>query len=365
MTKRYWMISVLTLVLLAALLLPACAEPAPAPTPAPAPAPPPAPAPKTIKISYTCPPGKSYSAGLEYLAEEFPKRTNGRYDCETYPANTLVTLPAALDATKGRLAEIVVFSTTIFSKDFPLLIATSLPVGVDLTTKEEWIAAHDMSWEFYNTFPEVQAECKDFKLLWPNMLHPIYLVTMDKEVHFPEDFKGMKIGAGGPTADIVKAYGGASVHQVPPQAYMNMDKGVVEAGFFSWAMASDWKIHELANYYYTMNFGNGTLLIAMNLEAWNELSAEDQKILEETMADAARGPMVEGMLKEEAYGRQIATENAKVYAPTPEEAAAWQKACAPAIEEWANIAQSMGIEYPEPFYEAFKKMQKKYFPEQK
>ncbi len=251
----------------------------------------------------------------------------------------------------------------MFSNDFPRYSASSLPPGLDLSTKERWIAAHEMVWEYYNMFPEVQAECSDFKLLWPDMLQTVILVSKDKEVHLPEDFNGMKIGAGGSSADVVKANGGAAVHQVPPECYMNMDKGVVEAAFLSWAMASDWKIQELAKYYYTQGFGNGTLFIGMNLEAWNEMSAEDQKILEEIMLEAAKGPLVDGMLKEEGIGRQIAEENATVYAPTPEEAAAWEEACKPAIEEWAKTAESLGVENPMRFYEAYMEIQDKYFPE--
>jgi TRAP-type C4-dicarboxylate transport system substrate-binding protein len=251
----------------------------------------------------------------------------------------------------------------MFSNDFPRYNATSLPPGVELPTTKDWIAAHEMTWEYYNMFPEVQAECKDFKLLWPDMLAPVYLMCRDKEVHYPTDFKGMKIGAGGPSADMVSAYGGAPVHQVPPECYMNMDKGVVEAAFLSWAMASDWKIEELAKYYYTQGFGNGTLFIGMNLEAWNEMTAEDQKIMEATMLEAAHGPLVEGMLAEEEHGRQIAEANAKVYAPTPEERAAWEEACKPAIDEWAKTAESLGVQNPMRFYNAFKELQKKYFPE--
>ena len=52
MRKRYLLISMLTLVLLAAFLLPACAEPEPTPVPAPTPKPTPAPTPAPVKLIF-------------------------------------------------------------------------------------------------------------------------------------------------------------------------------------------------------------------------------------------------------------------------------------------------------------------------
>ena len=195
MKKKYWVILAVTVVVLAALLLPACAKPAPTPTPTPstrptpAPAPTPAPtpkptpaptptptpaptlappaAPKTIKLSYTTPKGKGYSGGLEWFGPEFEKRTNGRYKVEIYPTSVLFSQRVGMDAVKSRIAEIGVFSASMFSTAFPLFIGMALPTGVEISTEKDWYAAWDMSWEYYNMFPEVQAECKDFKLLIP------------------------------------------------------------------------------------------------------------------------------------------------------------------------------------------------------
>ena len=196
------------------------------------------------------------------------------------------------------------------------------------------------------------------------MTAPVYLVLRNKEVHYPTDFKGMKIGASGPSGEIVKAMGGASVQLVPAETYTAMEKGVIEASFLSWAMASDWKIEELAKYYYTMNFGHGHMLVAANLQFWNELSAEDQKILEQTMQDA-REAFAEGMIAQEDYGKQAATQHAKIYAPTTEERRLWEDACEPAIRKWRDDAILFGVKDPIRFEEAFRQLQHKYFPEQK
>ena len=55
MKKRHWVISVVTLILLTALLLPACTEQEPTPTTAPVPAPTSAPAPTPVAASWEWP----------------------------------------------------------------------------------------------------------------------------------------------------------------------------------------------------------------------------------------------------------------------------------------------------------------------
>jgi TRAP-type C4-dicarboxylate transport system substrate-binding protein len=359
MEKKYWIVLAVIVVVLSVLLLPACATTAPSTSTSTPPI-----AAKTIKLSYTTPKGKGYSGGLEWFGPEFGKRTNGRYKVEIYPASVLYTQRAGMDSLKSRIAEIGVFSTSMFATAFPRFMAMTLPTGVEISTAKDWYSAWDMTWEYYNKQPEVQAECKDFKLLFPIMTAPTYLVLKNKEIHNPTDLKGMKIGASGTAGAIVKGVGGASVQLVPAETYASMEKGVIEGSFLSWAMASDWKIEELAKYYYTMNFGHGFMLVAANLQFWNELTAGDQKILEQTMT-AAREAFAKGMIEQEEYGKQAAAKHAKIYAPTKEERQLWEDACKPATQMWIDDATKAGVNDPIRFEKAFRELQHKYFPKQK
>jgi TRAP-type C4-dicarboxylate transport system substrate-binding protein len=277
----------------------------------------------------------------------------------------LVSFGSALDAIKGRVAEIVVFPATMFVNDFPVFQCTALPIGVDLTTEKDYNAVFDMMWAFINKYPEAQAEFKNFKLLWPITTPSSYWAMKNKEIHLPTDLKGMKIGAGGPPVDIVEAYGGANVNEIPPEAYMNMDKGVIDGTILSWGMSNDYKMHELVKYYFTVNLGNGTLVLAMNQAAWNEMSAADQKILTQTVDEAIRGGSVQGQLESEKAGKDAAEKSSKIYAPTAAELIAWNEAAMVAANKWVKNAESAGVVNPMNFYNGFQALQKQYFPDQK
>jgi TRAP-type C4-dicarboxylate transport system substrate-binding protein len=351
MKKRHWMITVLAFVLILALLLPACAEKAeePASTSEPAPTSEAAPTEvKTIKIHYSCPPNKGYSPGMEWFAEEFPKRTNGRYKVETYGASTLVPIDAVLDSTKKGVCQIGTTSLAQFSKDFPLGIVQQMP-GLGWPwpgrTPESLDAQAAAQWEFLSTVPEVADEFKDFVHLGPPFaLETSYLIMIDKEVRKPEDFRGTKMAATGPSAELVEANGGATVAIVVPQIFMNLEKKVVEGAMANFTMATDWKYETLCDFFYMQDFGAGLICSLMNKEFYDSMSPEDQKILVDTWNECTqvtrefqKNSTVESKGILEAAGIELKE-------PTAEEAAAWQKAFEEVcVRGWKEDAASVGI----------------------
>ncbi len=366
MKKKYWLVAVVTSVLVLALLLSACAEPEPEPTPqptpqpTPSPSPSPAPAAKTIKFSYTMPKGKAYGVGFEWWGPEFEKLTEGRYTVEMYPANTLLSLGGAVDGLKGGMAEIGLMSTGMFATHFPLSQATTLPiVGMPYKTYEQWMALWDCWWEFYN-LPEIKAEYEDFEMLWPYATGGTGIITKGKAVRCAADFDGMSIGAGGVSAEIVTAFGGAAVHIVAPETYMNLDKGVVEGAFLSEVMVTDWGITEVIDYYTAYNFGNGTLVLMANKEFWNSLPAEDQKLIQDTMRQCAEMNAESQVTQTEAAIQMIKDSGVEYIVPTAEEEAAWDRDSYPATDKFIADCEAAGLTNAEDILEKYKAMVAKY-----
>lgn len=346
MKIKHGFILVVALVLMAALILPACA-PAPAPAPKPAPAPAPAPvAPKTLKFSYTMPKGASVGAAYEFFGPEFEKRTQGRYKVEVYPGSTLISVPAALDSARKGVAEIVMTSVGTFPKDFPLsLVATSPTLALPSRNADDLVTASKAFWEFYDTTPEIKAEYKDVALVWTQFLDPYNLVSKKKEIRSPSDFQGMKVG--GPSAggrEIVQANGGAGVAFAPPESYQNLDKGVVEAAFLTFAQVQDYKLFEICDYYYTMDFGAGVHIIIMNKDAYNAISPADQKIMAEVWPLASKVGAENSLKQINAGIASVKAAGKKIVDPTPAERAGWEKAAEVAINKWATDAQAMKID---------------------
>jgi len=349
------------LILVMALVLPAFAKSEPAPAPTPAPAPKPA-EPTTLKFAYMMPKGMSLAAGFDWFGPEFEKRTDGRYKVEMYPGGVLFQTDASLDSVKKGVAEITMSSIGNFEKAFPLSSATLNPTVGFPGSEKGLKAAWQAFWEMYNKFPEIQNEYKDYKLLWYYQLQPYNLVSLKKEIHMPTDFKGLKVGGSGTRMEIVKAGGGAEVKQVPPDAYMNMDKKLVDASFITFSQTGIYKVYEIANYFYDLNFGSGAIPVLMNMDAWNAMSEEDQKIMDGIWPDAADVSAKAMEASSDKGVKGILAEGKKITVPTLEETLAWQKSAAPVFESWAATSKSLGAKNPEAILAEWIKLSNAYKP---
>jgi TRAP-type transport system periplasmic protein len=349
MNRKLWVILVVSLILVIALILPACSQPAPAAKPATPPptTPPPAPvAAKTFKFSYTMPKAASVGRGYDWFGPEFQKRTEGRYKIETYPGATLIPIPAAVDSVKKGVAEIVMTSHGSFPKDFALSLVTGIPalgfpLGENVKGYQDATAAW---WDLYNAVPEIKAENNaGFIPLHFLMQDPYNLISKKKEIHSAKDFAGMKVGGSGAKMDIVTENGGAKVQMIPPDSYQILDKGVAEAGFLTFAQVYDYKLTELCSYFYTMDFGCGQHVIMMNPDAWKSMTPADQKILTQTFMDSV-SISGEGAMDNIGKGRKMILDaKYKITDPTPEERKGWEVDAAPAIASWMKDAKGVGL----------------------
>jgi C4-dicarboxylate-binding protein DctP len=298
---------------------------------------------KTIKFSYTMPKGAAIGRGFDWFGPAFEKATNGRYKVEIYPGSSLIPIPAAFDSVKSGAVEMAYTSTGTFPKQFPLTQVTQLPsLGMPEDTPKMWHAGTNAFWEFFNTTPEIKNEFKDVTLLLPLELDPYKLVSKKTPIKSAADFKGLKVGGTGPKMFIVTANGGASVQQIPPDSYLNMDKGVTDAAFITWSQVYDYKISEIANYYLEQEFGSGLGIIIMNSAFFNAMGAADQKILMDTWTQAL-DVSAQGAIDDNVSGVKAITAAGKsITVPTADQVTAWDKAAQPAIQSWRNDAKSMG-----------------------
>lgn len=353
MKRKSGALTLLVLVLLASLLLTACPSPeaepaAPAPdAPATAPESPtdsPAKEARVLKFAYTMPKGASIAEGFEWWGPEFEKRTDGRYKVETYPAQSLVKIPAALDSVKSGVSEIVMTSINTFPNDFPLSLVVNLPgMEIPLETVQDYKNGFNDYMRLYDTNPDVRAEYADIKLLWPFMVSPTILVAKNKEIHRPADFQGIKMGGSGSIMQVVTENGGAPVQMIPPETYMNMDKGVIDASFLSYAQVRDYNLQEICEYYYNKKFFGGVITILMNLETYREMGTEDRQIMMMSWRDAAE-VSAEAMQASEAEGLQAILDAGRtITEPTPEEEADWNASAQIVYDKWVADCCALGI----------------------
>jgi TRAP-type transport system periplasmic protein len=391
MNGKQWSLLVITVVLLAALVLTSCSSGTTSTTPTPAATTTKAPAAttqapaattsapaatttkapaattqaavKTIKLSYTMPKGSAISKGFEWFATEFPKRSNGRYKVETYPSSSLVGIAVAFDSVKKGVSEIAMTSTGANPSALPLSLVAELPtLGFAGDSVETYKAAYQAAWDLYNGVPEIANEYKDVHVLWRYPVDPFNLVTKKKEVHKAADFAGMKIGGSGHTMEMVTANGGAKIQQVPPESYLNLDKGVTDGALITFSQIMAYKIGEICNYFYAENFGSGQLLILMNKGFWDSMPADDQKLLSDVWAESTL-VSAEGAIADVIAGKEYVKKLGKtITMPTAEEQAAWAESASVSFTKWKNdcIAQGISAETADKVMNEWKALLAKY-----
>lgn len=90
---------------------------------------------------------------------------------------------------------------------------------------------------------------------------------------------GMKIRGTVSYHPMIRALGGAPVNMPGGQVYTALQKGVVDGAAWTRVGVKDFKWYEVADYITTPAFGQVGLMIFANLDKFNSLSPEEQKVL--------------------------------------------------------------------------------------
>ena len=280
MRKRYLLISMLTLVLLAAFLLPACAEPEPTPVPAPTPKPTPAPTPAPVKLIFAATDPEEGLIGDVYhwWAAELEQRTGGAVTIEFHWNNSLVVMPEMLEAVKKGVADMGNFVPPYFGTVFPL------HGNIDgMYVFNDKPLARIMANEAYEKeVPEAAAEWGNAGFVRINSWSTAnYHVSCTKPVRSLAEFNGLKFRATGPMNPVIlKAMGAVPVGFTHRELYDALMKGTVDGSVTDYDLMFRFKEAEVTPYVIRLNIGaNPMLTTAMNMEAWNKLSSEAQQVL--------------------------------------------------------------------------------------
>lgn len=294
-----------------------------------------------LRFAYSMPANASPGDSWEWWGQELKRETNGRYEVEYYPLQSLFKVSMAIENIIKGTGDIANISIRTTAHRYPLLSVTMVPT---VRWPNDTGGIYDAStaiMKLIDEFPSIQEEVKDFKVLWVLMLTDYYLFTKNK-VTQPSDLKGMNIGCGGSQADFVKSQGGGAVGVIPPQSYMNLKTGVIDGMVMSYNAVNDYKIWEVTNYAYEIPMGRVPLPIIMNLESWNAAPKDVQKM----MMDLGSKSLImsgDGMYAGEKVGRvNWANAGKTSIVPSEKEMAVWMKAFEPFEKKWLDDSLAAG-----------------------
>lgn len=293
----------------------------------------------TLKYSNFFPPTHIQSKLAESWGQEVEKRTDGRVKVEYYPGGSLLNVKQTYDGVVDGIADVGLSGLAYTMGKFPEMSALDLPfgfpTGVVATKVANDVYAKLQPKEFANT-----------KVMYFHGHGPGYIHTRDKEVTKLEDLKGLRIRSTGMSADIVAALGGTPVAMGMPDTYQSLQKGVVDGSAHPIEANKGWKLGEVVKYCIRCNETayTTTFFVAMNKDKWAQIEAKDQQAIEQINKEWADKHGQAWDASDEEGLAFFKERGNKVIDLDPQEAARWQQAVAPVIDNYAADLQKKGLD---------------------
>ncbi|QBI21005.1 TRAP transporter substrate-binding protein [Egibacter rhizosphaerae] len=149
-----------------------------------------------------------------------------------------------------------------------------------------WDSAEDATdglWDLYEEFPEFQEEFDDTQViaLWVHDIGDLF--TTEQPVESPSDLEGLELRAPGPEqSNLVEALGGDAQGLPAPELFDALDGGVIDGLMIANSGLNSFDLWPTLEYATVGSFYVGAQYAVMNQGTWEELSAEQQQVIEET-----------------------------------------------------------------------------------
>lgn len=292
------------------------------------------PAAKPVKLSF----GHIWSTSTWYhgLIEQWAKRieqgTNGSVQFVIYPASQLakptdfyrMTVSGGADSSIGLPGWVV--------GRFPLTLLVESPPCFPLGGQNG-----PLYWNLYNNEKALQKEWSEVKMIFISAQTAQHLMTRNP-IRKLEDIKGKEIRTYGPTTAIAEALGAVPVSMPITEAYIALQKGIVEGVMGPWVSLQTYKFDEVTKYGLELNAQSAIFVGIMNLKRWNSLTPEQQRII-----------MENGDWIAKEYGKEYDEADKKAFdAAVQQKGFQVTKLADPGeMKKWQELINSTAIKYTE------------------
>jgi TRAP-type C4-dicarboxylate transport system substrate-binding protein len=309
---------------------------------------------EVITLSYAnFPPAPTFPCvQMDRWAREVEKRTGGEVKIETYPGGTLLGAKNMMDGVIAGQADIGCLCMAYQPGRFMVTNATALPVGFPNAT-----VASLTLWDIYHKYEP--KEFADVKVLTMFTCAPANIYAK-KPVHNLDDLKGLELRASGGAAQVLKALGATPVGMPQSETPEALRKGVVEGAFSSLETLKDFRYAEMCRYVTIMNGPVYPFAVVMNMDSWNSLPKDVQKVMDAMGREQAEwtGKYMDDHVNESiAWSKE--NHDVEIFELPNEERAQWNELLKPIIAAWMEDAQAKDIP-AEKIFQDIQKLNTKY-----
>jgi TRAP-type C4-dicarboxylate transport system substrate-binding protein len=238
---------------------------------------------KPIELSFasTSPDSAEIGKHLQRWADKIKSDSGGRLTVRIYPNNTLVSGPDMRKGVKEGAADIG--TSAIYVVDPEFQVEVNLPQLIlakdTLTADKIYTALHNKYTDIFNS------EWKSYKFLWMSPTLPTFLYTVNKPIQTLADMKGMQIRAPSKlVSDLVTSLGGTPVSMSMPDWLVSLDKHTTDGAATTTGTLPDFQVGPKLKYCTTYSFGTSMWFTTMNLNTYNKLSPDLQKVIDNSVA---------------------------------------------------------------------------------
>lgn len=222
-------------------------------------------------------PTVGYGAPPVYFMHQVEKRTNGRVKFQPFWSSTLVPANAITQAVSTGLADMGRIHGGNEAGKLPVLNLGSLPaLGIKL-----WATC--MAWDYMlRNSKAARAELKKYHLknLFAFGTTEVDLDTTVKVTRL-EDLKGLKIRAVGNQVHLLQALGGVPITAIGQEITVLLERGTIQGLIGAPSFVTSYGMANAIKYFVDIPFGSVTGSICMNINTWNRLPKDIQKIIED------------------------------------------------------------------------------------
>jgi len=293
-----------------------------------------------MRISLQLPLKSHLGQNLLMFEKEVEARTNGAIDVEIYDSATLYKDKEVPAAVGSGAIEAGVASLTRYVGDAPVVDVFYMPF---LLNSEAKVRAAVAKGSPVRTAIEAEVAKTGGQILYWQAYGGAILLSNGGPIKTPDDMKGKKVRVFGKTlGDFVTAAGGAPTLISGSEQYLAYQRGTVDVGMTGVSGVKSRKLWEVMDTITVTNHADLELVVVVNTDWLNGLSAEIQSQIREA-ANAAQESVRDRMASIEAEAYAAAKENGMTIVElSDEELAAWKAMAQPVYDSYLAATGDLG-----------------------
>jgi TRAP-type C4-dicarboxylate transport system substrate-binding protein len=248
-----------------------------------------------------------HTDGLQPYFEEITRATDGALTFELFPGGAMGGGKAMLSVVRDRIVDSAIIIDLYVKRDLP---ASSSITELALLGEDTMVMAGAV-----NELQLLDCDACEQERLRNDVVglayyatSPFYLMC-NTPVETLADVEGLKVRAIGPWGFWVQAMGGVPVSLTSAEIYEALQRGQVDCTFGSPAWLTSYNLVDVVTDIVDLPMGtyHGAMVFDMNLDSWNDLSAEQRTIIKDGLPGLSRR-IVESYDRDDATARELAVE---------------------------------------------------------